>query len=116
MTPYEKALEVYHREPCARTFGEDLALHLMHGFVFSTPEYFVMGRPVKSEAHRSLVVNPGFTWDRQDCDCWHVYLMAGDMGQAWKCLPWRLPLISLERRNELRFYKLTDVERFVSIP
>lgn len=114
MTPYEKALEVYHREPCARTFAEDLALHFLHGFVFSTPDYFVMGRPVKSDAPHYQIVNPGFHWDREECDCWHVYLMAGDMAEAWGVLPYPLSLISIERRNEIRFYKLADIERHVT--
>src|SRR5689334_6772592 len=48
MTPFLQAAAVYEREPCARTFEEDLYLHLMHGTVISTPEVFAMVRPVFS--------------------------------------------------------------------
>lgn len=101
-TPFEDAVAVYDREPCARSFDEDLRLHLRHGFVFSTPEFFVMGRPVKSSAPTREIVNPACDWPREECDCWHVYLMAGDMARAWGILPWAMEKFSFERNNRLR--------------
>ena len=111
MTPYEKARQVYNLEPCVRTFEHDTFLHLMNGFVFSTPDFFVMGRGVKSKADPRMIVNPEFNFGRELQDCWHVYLMAGDMSKAWGILPYPLPMFSLERRNELRFYRFEDIAR-----
>ncbi len=111
MIPYEEAKAVYSREPCKRTFDEDVLLHLQFGFIFSTPEFFIMGRPVDSTAPAADVVNPGVSFPPESCDCWHIYLMAGNCGKAWSIMPWHLPLVSWERRNELRFYSAKEVER-----
>jgi len=97
---------VFEREPCARTFAEDLALHFEHGFVFSTPDYFIMGRPVPKDAPAEDIVNPAIVFPRAICDCWHCYLFAGDMAAALAVLPWALPWISFERKNELRIYDM----------
>lgn len=111
MSPYETAREVYVKEPCARTFDEDLATHLRAGFVFSTPDYFIMGRAVWSKAPAHLILDPRNPFVREVCDCWMIYLAAGDMTKAWEIMPWPLPLFSFERRNELRFYKAADMKR-----
>lgn len=111
MTPYEQAREVYAKEPCARTFEVDLRHHLLAGFVFSTPEFFIMGRPVIKGSNRDWIVNPEYRFARKDCDCWHVYLMAGNPSAAWSIMPWPLPWFSFERRNDLRFYESPRIQR-----
>jgi hypothetical protein len=111
MTPYAEAAAVYDREPCARCFAADLALHLAGGFVFSTPKFFIMGRAVRRDAPLACIVDPAFAFARESADCWHVYLMAGDVAAAWSVLPWSLPWISFERKNELRVYSLSDIRR-----
>lgn len=105
-TPYERAKEVYLKEPCARSFEEDLEAHMMFGFVFSRPDYFVMGRPVNRFAMPEEIVNPYVHFKTDEQNCWHVYLMAGNIARAWDILPWELPIISFERGNILRFYEL----------
>jgi hypothetical protein len=110
MSPIEQAMAVYQKEACARTFDEDLRLHLEHGFVFSTPEFFIMGRPVDSKASPRLIVDPTVRF-LSDRDCWHIYLMAGNCYRAWDIMPWPLPLFSFERRNELRFYPMERIRR-----
>lgn len=111
MTPFESAKAVYEKEVCARDFWTDLTLHHMHGFVFTTPDFFVMGRPVVKEADPGMIIDPSVQFARRACDCWHIYLFSGDMKAAWDRLPWELTFISLERRNELRFYKLEEIRR-----
>lgn len=111
MSPYEQARAVYDSEPCKRTFAEDFAAHLRSGFVFSTPTYFIMGRHVDSKASHDLILDPRVTFARDTCDCWHIWLMAGDCAEAWAIMPWAMPLFSFERKNELRFYKVSDMKR-----
>lgn len=111
MSPYEQAAQVYLRERCARSFTEDVELHLMHGFVHSTPAYFIMGRPVIRTAPAWQIVDPAHTFARADCDTWMVYLAAGDLGRAWDVLPWPLPWLAFERKNELRFLPAEAVSR-----
>lgn len=111
MSPFEQAAAVYEHEPCARSFADDLKLHLLHGFVFSTPHYFIMGKPVVRGAQTALIVNPGCIFAWPECDCWHIYLMAGDPSPAWQIMPWPLPWFSWERKNELRYYSAERIKR-----
>jgi hypothetical protein len=59
MTPIEQAAAVYEREHCPRTLREDLELHLLNGYVFSTPTCFLMGRPVVREGCPVHAVSAG---------------------------------------------------------
>lgn len=103
MSPYEQALNVYRTEPCARTFENDLAAHLQHGYVLNTPTVFVMCRPVRRSASPERIVNPWvYVWAP---DCWHFYLYAGSLIEGIKHLPYFLPYCSFERNNKLRFYR-----------
>lgn len=109
MTPYEQARNLYQREPCARTFGEDLNLHLRFGYVFSTPRCFLMGRAVDHMAPGELIVNPAFN-DFAVKDCWHVYLYVGKLRDIFKFTPYVLPWYSFERENKLRVYTRSRFE------
>jgi hypothetical protein len=111
MTPYEEAKAVWAKERCVRTFEEDLHWHLLNGYVFSRPDFFIMGRHVNSKAGPELIVNPSWLFDPAECDCWMIYLMAGDCGAAFGILPFNLPLVCFERRNELRFAPLESFRR-----
>lgn len=111
MSPFEQAQAIYRREPCQRLFTEDLFSHLQRGFVFTTPEFFIMGRGVVKGAPQSDIVNPSVIFRREDWDCWMIYLMAGDMAKAWGILPWPLKWFAFERKNELRFYPADQIAR-----
>jgi hypothetical protein len=86
-------------------------LHYLRGFVFSTPTYFIMGRPVPRSADPALIVNPTHTFPREECDTWMIYLLAGDPAPAWDIMPWPLAWFGFERRNELRFYPVDRIKR-----
>ncbi len=115
-TPYELAKEVYGKEYCPRTFEEDLQLHFTLGFVCSRPDFFIMGRPVDSTAPVPRIVNPRFHFPPPVTDCWHVYLAAGDLSKAWVFLPYYLPLMSFERKNQIKIYSLDRVQRLFCKP
>jgi hypothetical protein len=104
MTPVELAAKAHLADNSPRSFREDLEAHLLHGYVFSTPEYFAMGRPVRSSASPADMVNPWVNWPRETCDAWLVYLAAGDMQKALTCVPYPLPWIAFERGNALRLH------------
>lgn len=105
MTPVEAAARVYEQEPCARSFREDLEAHLLNGYVFSTPDLFMMGRAVIRDADPALIVNPWHVFPREACDCWLIYLVAGDMGRCFSFAPAELPWLCWERKNRLRFWR-----------
>lgn len=104
MTPAQQAAEVYKREECPRSFMEDVRAHLANGYVISTPDFFAMGRPVDSTADHAKIINPWHTFPRNRWDCWFVYLVAGDMQQAWTCFPFPLEKIAFEKRNKIRYH------------
>lgn len=105
MSPAEQAAEVYEREDCPRTFARDVELHMLNGYVFSTPHFFAMGRPVNSMCPAWQIVDPAVRFER-GCDAWLVYLVAGDMRRALACFPYRLPLVGFERFNVLRWHPM----------
>lgn len=105
LTPVELAALVYEQEPCARTFREDLEGHLINGYVFSTPELFLMGRAVDSSAPYEVVTDPWQVFARERCDAWLCYLAAGDLTQMPGLIPYELPKIGFERGNILRYYR-----------
>lgn len=115
MTPYELAAKAHAAHPGPRSFTEDVEAHLMNGFVFSTPDFFIMGRAVIASADARLILNPSHPFPRDRADCWFVYLMAGDIPKAWSILPWELPWFCWERSSELRFYRADTIKR-VSLP
>ena len=115
MTPIEQAMAVYERENCVRSFREDLWLHLAHGFVFSSPDCFVMGRAVCSWWPTEWIVNPAFDPQCGDVpDCWHVALFAGRLG-AWieRLFPHELELMSYEIDNRLRVFERRKLMRIM---
>ena len=112
MTPFEKAREVYRLEPCARTFEEDLILHLRKGYMISTEEVFLMFREVHIQwmSGEDIVdpsKHPRESWKDgyPEGRCWHVYLAAGNPALFERHFPYPLPWVSGERNNRLRFYR-----------
>jgi hypothetical protein len=112
MKPVELAAQVYSREPCARSFVEDLELHFLHGYVFNTPDWFMMARPVWSRAPFELIIDPSFN-EFAVLDTWHVYLFSGSniYRAAFKAqqLAGRvMENVSFEKRNRLRMHRMAD--------
>ncbi|CAB4186549.1 hypothetical protein UFOVP1329_23 [uncultured Caudovirales phage] len=97
MTPYEAAALVYESEPCVRTFDHDLVLHLMNGYVVSTPEVFVMARRVHRHWSVAQLLDPTLT--APDGDCWWVWCLAGQMSAVVPLIPISLPWVGFERSN-----------------
>jgi len=119
LSPIERMAAVYLNEPCRNTFQDDLAAHLIGGYVFSTPDLFVMGRAVNSKATYEEITDPNFCFEREDCNAWWVHAGAvrGTDNNLRKAIyenvlsdflrfePHPLPLIGFERDNRPRFYK-----------
>jgi hypothetical protein len=89
-----------------------LILHFERGYVFSTPEVFAMGRPVRRAAPAAEIFNPEVNWPAGECDCWHLYLIAGSPAAAVRLMPYRLPWLSVERGGGLVFFPLKRVVDF----
>ena len=102
-TAIERAAAVYEREPCARSFREDLEAHLLNGYVHSTPRFFVMARPVDMLADESLILDPWHTFEHPNA--WLIWLAAGDLRPALELFPFELPFLGWQKRNILRFWE-----------
>lgn len=109
MKPVELAAAVYQREECARSFREDLEAHLLNGYVLNDPTAFIMGRPVLKDAPVEQVCDPWYVFE--EYDCWHLYLFAGSLVRPFQFAPHRLPWVSFERKNKLRYHKWDDIWR-----
>lgn len=114
MSPYELAREVYRHEASARTFEEDVALHFRFGYVFSTPDAFIMGRPIQHDAPHEEIILPWVTFP--DPDCWLVWLAAGPKALEifLRHEPFPCPYFAWERDNRLRFYTRSQLIRNVT--
>ena len=82
MTPIDRAALEYVKHGV--DFAAALERNYQEGFVFSTPYFFIMGRPIM--------------------ESWINEAMAGDTDKAWSILPYELPFVSFQRfDNSLRF-------------
>lgn len=121
MSPFDQIAAKYAEHPQARSFAFYVDWHMRHGFVFSRPDFFIMGRPVrKSEGLAGIEAFTERGNDRSGlCDTWYIHAMAGDMCRAWDVLPWPLGWLAWERvldgKRELRFYSTEEVRRLCVI-
>lgn len=104
MPPFHAAQAVYEREPCARPFYEDLHHHLEHGHVISSPALFAMARTVYHDWPHEWLRQPWRT--APDGDCWMVWLVAGDLSEAFARQPFPLPWLAYERGNVMRVVRM----------
>jgi hypothetical protein len=95
----------------------EIGLHLVHGFVFSTPLGFVMGRPVRHDAPEEEIMDIAVS--HPAADCWLIWLAAGDLSELVRHFPYWLPLVAFHRgdtlrsgKQPLRFY---NFERLVEL-
>ena len=73
-------------------FAQALERNYQQGFVFSTPDFFIMGRELDGG--------------------WFIDSFAGDMDKAWDILPYELPTVAFQRfDNDLRFVPIERLRR-----
>lgn len=77
--------------------------HLIGGYVISTPEVFLLFRPVDSR-RPDLFDDPWAVFE--EVDTWFCYLAAGDLSQFGRFMPYPLPFVAWNRKNSLRFHTL----------
>ena len=96
-------------------FRNDLEAHLLGGVVISTPEVFLMGRPVCSTAPIPEISDPWQAFPGPHCDAWFVWCGAGTVGAMLEAMPYPLPRIGWGRGGAVRFYELSRLaKRFES--
>jgi hypothetical protein len=89
MTPVERAKDLL-----GSGWLDALEAHLLQGFVFSTPETFLMARPVPRGAE---ILDPWQAWPREACDAWFVWIGVGRPAHLLAHAPFPLPWIGWNR-------------------
>lgn len=79
-------------------FAAALERNYREGFVFSTPDYFVMGRP------------------HERGNMWFVEGMSGDCAKVWDILPWPLGHIAFYRFDKELHIVPSEALRRLSTP
>ena len=100
-SPYERIYERARKECTDAEFAARIGWHLHHGFVFSTPDFGIMG------VARAYTNPPR--------NAWYIEAFAGDMSKAWSILPWELPWVAFQREHagtkELQFVEISRLKR-----
>lgn len=118
-SPYEIVATDWNRRPRAMSLDTLERTYKSSGFVFSTPSFYVMGRPVRKYAPIEHILDDTYYFDHDTCDTWFIAIMAGDIKAAWRILPWELPWMAWVRDNdpldELRFYETRRLMRLSGV-
>ncbi len=108
MSAIEEAREMFKAN--GLDFDEQLGWYLEHGLVVSTPDRFLMAKPIRSWVGDD-------DWDAPDADCWYVHAAVGKNCLEWFVMqaPYRLPKLAWRRikdpLNRLRCYNTSTFER-----
>lgn len=84
-------------------FEADLGLYLANGYVISSPERFIMFKPISKSIGDSA-------WNVTDPDCWYVHCAVGSgLWNLVKEMPYYLPFTAWRRSwkqkvSRVRFY------------
>ena len=114
--PVTAARRVYAKEVCARSFEDDLYLHLNNprAIVYKDSRSLVLARPIDSLDRYDEITDPSY--NAQAPDAWWVYLLVGDFRRLFDLVPHDLPLFGWERNNVPRFYSFNHVKRWMLSP
>lgn len=119
MTPYEQTVADWLARPRDRSLAWYEEQHKRRGFVFVTPAFYVMGRPVRKYAPIEQIMDVEHMFDFEQCDTWFVFVLTGDARQAWQILPWELPWMAWVRDSdplaEIQFHETRRLMRLSGV-
>lgn len=100
MSPYEKIEAAYAKRPRVEPFLYYVRLYAARGFVFSRPDFFVMGRPVPRSAWASRILDDNDNFEGEICDCWYLMAASGKTERMWQVVPFPLPFFCWTRLHD----------------
>ena len=109
-SPAQLGVDFYGEEG----FYRSLDMHLLFGYVQSTPDYFAMGRPVNKDAPYEDLIDIRITYPDDKQNAWLVFFLAGDMKKALDNLPFYLPYCTFEHKGNVKFYELEKLKQRIS--
>lgn len=107
LTPFQIARALHRSDPDNDPWEEVLSAHLIAGYVISTPDVFLLFRPVDSRANPLEYDCAWVTYSTPDQ--WHIYLAAGKLSQFEQWIPPIYDRISAVRKNSLRVWDRADM-------
>lgn len=112
---YDSLEALYLKTGAEEPFANYVLHHARHGFVYATPDFFVMGRPVNRKAAPELIRDATHAFPREECDAWFIHAAAGNMPKMWSITPWPLGWIGWTRLHdplsELQFTPTETLKR-----
>jgi hypothetical protein len=94
-------------EPRWLDFNTALWHHLQDGVAISTPNVFLLARPVRKDAPYEQIDDPSHVFSREAADCWFIYAAASaspeSIRQFIACEPFPLPYFGWYKHSRLRF-------------
>lgn len=97
------------------TFGQYVECYLNNGYVVSTPEMFICGRPVPREAHPEDILNPLLPFPAEDCNAWFIAIMAGNPRLCWTYYPLDMEYVGYQRAalEPIRWFNMNKYRRII---
>lgn len=112
MSPFERMTEKFGKAGFGDRFVPDLWLHLTHGYVVSTPDAFAMARPVWS--HWGSAEMADITLTAPEGDCWHIWALSGDLGEAVRWLPCSKKWLAFARRGHPKLVQWDTIRHAIT--
>jgi hypothetical protein len=103
-----QAKDLYDK--CGIDMNQDIATYAAHGYVFITPDSFLLGKAVNSKSD----VHPQDQWNVEDADAWYIHMAIGKISRFWQYLPHPLPLVGWMRQlksQPIRWYDFKKIIR-----
>ena len=121
MSPYVECYQDYVKRGLGTTFMSLVSSHLQHGFVFTTEDFFAVGRPIRKDSSDEMIQDPSILC--LEPNCWHIGCFWGDVSKLWEVLdilPIRLGFVSWYKtkddKKELHVFRIERLRRFYAKP
>ena len=103
-----QAKDLYDK--CGIDMSADIAAYCAHGYVWISPNSFLLAKPVSSKSETP----PADQWNVEDADAWYVNMAVGDVKDFINKIPYPLPLVGWMRETKnqpIRWYDLKKILR-----
>jgi len=112
MSPIDKLRSAYQRYSPHRSLEEDVGTFIRCHYLFATPHFVALGKPVKKGADKELIIQPGYVFPVSDADTWFLFAYAGRIMDLFAFIPFELRWLAWERRGAcLRYWTLEQFKQ-----
>lgn len=97
-------------DQCGIEMNADIAAYMAHGYVFITPNSFLLGKAVDSTSN----LHPKDQWDVKNPNAWYVHMAVGGVKEFINKIPYPLPFVGwmrVAKNQSIRWYDFTRIIR-----